>query len=187
VSAGRRTHWGWHQLADDYAHALVAGARIHPGDLVLDIGAGTGALTRPLLAAGAVVVAIELHPQRARALRERCAPALVTVVQVDATDLRLPRRPFRVVANPPFAITTAVLRRLLSPGSRLLAADLVVPRHVAVRWASGRAPGAQRWGRVFDARVAACVPSAAFRPPPPMAVAVLHIERRPGLSSRYPS
>ena len=95
-----------------------------------------------------------------------------------ATDLRLPRRPFRVVANPPFSITTALIRRLLSGGSRLVTADLVVPRHVAVRWARGRAPGADRWRRTFGASVSGRLPSTAFRPRPPGPIAVLRVERR---------
>jgi len=82
----------------------------------------------------------ELHDERARLLRERFRGEPVVVVVADASDLRLPRRPFRVVANPPFAITTALLRRLLAPGSRLVRADLVVPRHVAERWTSPAAP-----------------------------------------------
>ena len=153
----------------------MGGAGIGPGDLVLDIGAGRGALTDPLVRAGARVVAVELHPQRAASLRERFAGAPVTVVAADAADLRLPRRPFRVVANPPFALTTAILRRLLHPRSRLVSADLVVPRHVAARWAAGRGAGDR--GR-FSARVLRPLPRHAFRPPPPGDVAVLRIEAR---------
>jgi 23S rRNA (adenine-N6)-dimethyltransferase len=178
VSAERRTRWGWHRLADDWARRLVIAAGIKPGDLVLDIGAGTGALTGPLVRAGALVVAIELHPRRARQLRDRFVHDDVTVVQVDAVDLKLPRRPFRVVANPPFGITTALIRRLLSRGSRLVTADLVVPTHVAVRWVSGRAPGANRWCRIFDASVPYRLPRAALRPLPPGHIAVLRVERR---------
>lgn len=177
---GRRGPWGYHRLADGWAERLVATAGVGPGDLVLDIGAGTGALTAPLAAAGATVVAVELHPARAGELRRRFPGPAVTVVQADARDLRLPRRPFRVVANPPFAATTAVLRRLLSPGSRLVRADLVVPVPVAARWAAGRAPGAGRWQAGFDLRTAARVPGSAFVPPPPMAAAVLVVERRDG-------
>ena len=176
MSAELRTHWGWHRLADEWACRLVRKAGVSPDDLVLDVGAGTGALTGPLLAAGARVVAIELHPGRANHLRERFPAA--RVVQADAADLRLPRRPFRVVANPPFATTTGLLGRLLSPASRLTRADLVVPRHVAARWAAGRGPGAARWTATFDLWVAGDIPRSAFRPPPPRPAAVLVIERR---------
>lgn len=44
---------------------FVEAAGVRGGDLVVDLGAGTGALTRPLLAAGARVLAVELHPGRA--------------------------------------------------------------------------------------------------------------------------
>lgn len=143
------------------------------------MGAGAGAVTAPLVAAGATVVAVELHPGRHAALRESFAgePA-VRVVRADAGDLRLPRRPFRVVANPPFMVLSGLLRRLLAPGSRLVAADLVVPSNVARRWAEGRAPGAGRWLRDYELAVARRVPRQAFAPPAPMDCSVLVIRRR---------
>jgi len=170
--------WGWHQLADDWARRLVAGAGVNPGDLVLDIGAGTGALTAPLVRAGARVVAFELHPQRAATLRARFAGDPVKVVQADVADLRLPRQPFRVVANPPFAVTTAVLRRLLSRGSCLASADLVLPRHVVARWSAGRAPDSHHWLRQFDVRWGRSIPRRAFEPAPPGETALLQIKRK---------
>ncbi len=110
--------WGWHQLDPRWAERLVAESGVGPGDLVLDVGAGTGALTAPLVDAGARVVAVELHPRRAQALRERFGRRIV-VVEADAADLWLPRREFHVVANPPFGVTAALLTRLLGPRSRL--------------------------------------------------------------------
>jgi 23S rRNA (adenine-N6)-dimethyltransferase len=162
----------------------VAGAGVRPADLVLDVGAGHGVITAALVAAGARVVAIELHPARACFLRERFAAVPgVRIVQADAADLRLPRQPFRVVANPPFAITTALLRRLLSPGSRLDAAQLMVPAHVAARWSGGRGPHAGDW----DIRIAARLPRTAFTPPAPGPVAVLAVRRGAGSTAGAPA
>ena len=163
---------------------MVADAGIRPGDLVLDIGAGWGALTAPLLAAGARVIAVELHLERASQLRERFRGCAVTIVRADAGDLRLPRRPFRVVANPPFATTNGLLRRLLAPGSRLVSAHLVVPRHVARRWGGPGAPGWVRWSETFTISTGRAIPRRAFRPPPPRDVVTLTISRRAGLPNR---
>lgn len=185
MSADGGTRWGFHRLSEAWAARVVHGAGIRPGELVLDVGAGTGALTAHLIAAGARVVAIELHPGRARVLRERFGSSVV-VVQADAADLRLPRQPFRVVANPPFAITTTLLRRLVSPGSRLVSADVVVPGHAAARWAGGRGPGAHRWSRYYSARVVTRLPSTAYRPPSRLPTAVLRLERhRDGASDPH--
>ena len=175
---GRR--WGWHALDGREAARLVAHAGVRPGDLVVDAGAGEGALTAHLLAAGARVVAVELHPGRAAALRRRFAEAPVTVVQADVGDLRLPRRPFAVVANPPFAASAALLRRLTAPGSRLTTATVVLPAWVARRWALGAVPGAARWQRTWDADVTHRLPRAAFTPPPSGDAAVLRLVPRAG-------
>ena len=84
-------------------------------------------LTRPLVEHGARVIAVELSRDRARSLRDRFIDFDVKVVRADASELRLPKPPFRVVANPPFSITVSLLRRLVAPGSRLVRADLIVP------------------------------------------------------------
>ena len=165
---GRRT-WGWHPLDDVWAERVVAAARIRPGELVLDVGAGHGALTAPLVDAGARVLAVELHPGRADRLRRRFGADDVTVIQTDAADLRLPRRPFRVVASPPYGISTALLDRLLGPGSRLVAADIVLQRAVVNRYVAGGMSGARRYRADLGLRL----PRKAFRPPPKVDSAVL--------------
>lgn len=175
--AGRPAPWGWHRLDSRWADRLAGLADVRPGDLVLDVGAGDGAITDVLVRRGATVVAVELNAGRARVLRERFADDPVRVVQADAADLRLPRRPFKVVANPPFGITTALLRRVTGPGSRLERAAIVLPAWAVTRWAAGRGAGdGARSGR-FSHRHGPAVPSTAFRPAPPGRAAVLLIER----------
>lgn len=144
---------------------------------MLDVGAGDGVITAELLRVGARVIAVETHPGRVRALRERFGDR-VTVVRVDAADLRLPRRPFRVVANPPFGVSAPLLRRLLHPGSRMTGARLVLQRQVVQRWSSPAAPGAARWSRSFRVESGRRVPRRAFSPPPRVDACVLVIERR---------
>ena len=175
ASSSRR--WGWHQLDPRWAERLVADADLGPHDLVLDLGAGTGALTAPLVATGASVIAVEAHPGRARALRQRFGGA-VTVVQADVGDLRLPRRPFHVVANPPFGSTAAMLRRLLQPGGRVIDAHLVLQDQVARRWAGPSAPGRGRWGRDVAVSLGPRIPRRAFSPPPRVDARVLRLSRR---------
>lgn len=174
--AGSRRRWGWHQLEADAAADLVRLADLPPRALVLDVGAGLGAVTEPLLAAGHRVVAVEAHPGRAADLRRRYG-GRVTVVRADAGDLRLPRRPFHVVANPPFAITSSLLRRLLHPGSRLLSATLVVQEAAALRWAGPDAPAASRWRREHDVWLGPRLPKRSFRPPPQVTSRVIHLRR----------
>jgi 23S rRNA (adenine-N6)-dimethyltransferase len=178
VAGADAPRWGWHRLNKQAAARLVAAAGIVPGQLVLDVGAGEGAITAALLARGAHVIAVELHPTRAAFLRRRFAGRPVVVVQADARDLWLPTRPFGVVANPPFGALSALLRRLTASGSRLERASLTVPLHVARRWSSADAPGAARWRVTFDLSVGPRVARSSFSPPAVHDVAVLEIRRR---------
>jgi 23S rRNA (adenine-N6)-dimethyltransferase len=168
--------WGFHQIDPTWAERIVERAGIRRGDLVLDIGAGFGALTGPLIDMGARVIAVELHPARAASLRERFGKQVI-VVRADARELRLPRQPYTVVANPPFDSTAAILKRLLQPGTRLKAAHVVLKEQQARRWSAPDAPGANRWRRDFIIEVGSRLPRAAFRPPPPCNARVLSLER----------
>lgn len=98
----------------------------------------------------------------------------MTVVTGDALAMPLPRRPFRVVSNPPYSISGPLLRMLLAPESRLVAADIVLQRAVARRYQAAKFRGARRW----DIRSGMLLPRRAFIPPPQVDSAVLVVRRR---------
>ena len=145
---------------------------------MLDLGAGHGALTSHLIAAGAQVLAVELHPVRAQILRDRFANDPLRVVEADLGSLHLPRRPFRVVANPAYHLTTAMLHRLLARDSALIAADLVLQRSAVRAFVGGRGP--QRWWRRWSLTEGRPLPRSAFTRPPTVDSRVLLIRRQLG-------
>jgi len=158
------------------AAELVRAAGISRGDLVLDLGAGTGVLTAALTRAGARVTAIEIDPELAGTLRRR----FDCVVEGDALRVPLPREPFKVVANLPFASGTAILRRLLDPRVPLQRADVIVEWGLATKraavWPSTQLSA--YWGAWFHLAVARRLPRCVFAPPPSVDAAVLRIVRR---------
>jgi 23S rRNA (adenine-N6)-dimethyltransferase len=166
VSGQRR--WGWHRLNERWAEAIVAAADIRAGDLVIDLGAGTGGLTLPLLDAGARVIAVELHSGRARRLRQRIDGRNAVVVECDLRTFSPPGRPFRVVANPPFALTSTVLD-LVCAARQLRRADLVLQRGVVAMLEAGERRSARR----LQVRRTLDLPRSAFVPPPPVECSVV--------------
>ncbi|MGZ4289034.1 MAG: ribosomal RNA small subunit methyltransferase A [Gaiellaceae bacterium] len=166
-----------------FADELVRDAGVLPGTLVLDLGAGGGALTRALVDAGARVRAVELDPAALRQLEARFgADPRVEIVEGDARLLPLPSEPFSVVANLPFAAGTAILRRLLGdPDVRLAQLDAIVEWGLASKrtavWPS-TVLGC-RWGAWYELSLVRRVPRACFAPPPTVDAAVLRAKRRP--------
>jgi 23S rRNA (adenine-N6)-dimethyltransferase len=156
---------------------------VHPGELVVDIGAGTGRITEELLRRGARVIAVELDPLLAGRLARRLAnDRRVTVVEGDARLTELPSDPFRVVANLPFAGVGALQDRLFGdPRVPLQRADVVAEWGVALKRASvwpSTLRGAY-WAAWFRTTIDRRLPAALFEPAPSVDAGVLRIERRP--------
>jgi len=153
-----------------------------PGTLVLDLGAGRGALTRALADAGARVRAVELDPAALEELQRRFgSDPGVEVVEGDATLVPLPAEPFAVVANLPFAAGTAILRRLLGdPRLRLTQLDAIVEWGLAEK-RSAVWPSTQLscyWSAWYELAIVRRIPRAAFAPPPGVDAGVLRAVRR---------
>jgi 23S rRNA (adenine-N6)-dimethyltransferase len=178
----RRRHLGQNFLGGAVAERLVGEADFKPGDLVLEIGAGRGAITFALARRPVRVLAIEADPVWARRLRAEAASlGNIRVIAGAFHAVALPSEPFRVFANPPFGQTTEILRRLLDdPCVPLTRADLIVQWEVAQKRAA--APPATLlsaiWAPWWEMRLAAHIPAAAFRPVPRVDAGLLTITRR---------
>jgi 23S rRNA (adenine-N6)-dimethyltransferase len=136
-------------------------------------------LTAPLARRGARVVAVELDPVSAAALRRRFRG--IEVVEGDLLQVPLPREPFKVVANLPFHLANDALRMLLDDRRLLLErADLIVEWGMAVKRAAVW-PSTMRgvvWGARYRFSVSRHLPPSAFRPQPKADAGVLAIVRR---------
>ncbi len=160
-----------------------------PGERVVEIGPGLGALTLPLLDRGAHVTAIEVDPRIADFLEERLAGHdRFTLVRGDvlAVDLAaVDPESTSLIGNLPYSITGPLLGLLIEHAGRFEQAVLMVQREVAARLvarAGGRELGAPavllrllyRVERLFD------IGRGAFQPPPDIVSTVLRFTRIEG-------
>ena len=135
--AQRRPELSQHFLRDArIASAIVAGMQLPADSLVIDAGAGDGALTEALVAAGMHVIAVEYDPRLAARLQLRFTDqAHVAVREADFLAFDLPSIAYHVVSNVPYSITAALVRKLLHAASPPDTAMLVVQRAAAAKFA----------------------------------------------------
>jgi len=129
-----RKRYGQHFLHDRGVIAkIVAAVDPQPGDAIVEVGPGTGALTAPLLERVTHLDAIEIYRDLAAQL-EAEHPRLVLhrsdVLKFDFTQL--PAR-LRVVGNLPYNVSTPVLFRLVEIADRLRDAHFMLQREVVDR------------------------------------------------------
>ena len=157
---------------------LTEAAGVTGEEDVLEIGPGCGSLTKHLCGAAHRVISVELD-ERLIPLLEAflCGEKNWNVVQGDIMELNLAkvteelRKPFAVVANIPYYITTPLIQRLLTSGLPISRMALMVQKEVADKILSS--PGGEGWGPLAvrcqymcEPRRALEVPAACFTPPP---------------------
>lgn len=176
-SHGRHEH-GQNFLTDSQVIASVLRRVEATTGPIVEIGPGSGALTRPLLRTGRPLTVVEIDPKLAKSLRRVLDPA-VTVINDDFLRYRLPTHPHVIVGNIPFHITTAILRRLMRAPA-WTDAVLLMQWEVARRRAGVGASTMMtaQWAPWFTFELGERVPRAAFEPRPSVDGGILHIRRR---------
>lgn len=119
-----------------------------PGDAVVEIGPGKGALTEPLLAVLETLHVVEIDRDLAASLRERHPPERLIVHEADALrfDFTALPTPLRAVGNLPYNISSPLLFRLAQCAERLRDAHFMLQLEVVDRMAA--APGSKTYGRL---------------------------------------
>jgi 23S rRNA (adenine-N6)-dimethyltransferase len=145
---------------------------------VLELGAGNGAVTRALVAAGLGVTAVEIDPQCAARLAAALA-GRAEVVEADMLSFDFGARPHHVAANVPFSLTTPLLRRLAAR-RHWDTAVLVLQWEVARKRAGvgGATMFTAAWWPWYEFTLCQRVPAAAFAPRPSVDGGILKITRR---------
>lgn len=156
-----------------------------PGEAVVEIGPGLGALTGALLDAAGSLDVIELDRDLAARLKARFDAAALRVHQCDALAFDFPalsreRGPLRVVGNLPYNISTPLLFHLLAAGGAVRDMHLMLQKEVVDRMVAG--PGGRDYGRLsvmvqFRCRAETLfnVEPGAFTPPPKVRSSVVRL------------
>ncbi len=182
-----RKRFGQHFMwREDIVQRIVVGARVEPGDKVLEVGPGLGILTRALIAAGADVTAIELDRDLATHLRETLPD--LRLIEGDATkvDLReaCPGGGWKMVANLPYNVGTGLVLDWLHRPDVFTSLTVMLQKEVVDRLVA--TPGTKAYGALSvqvaaraRARFVVLVPPGAFHPPPKVDSAVIRLELYP--------
>ena len=180
-----KKRFGQHFLTDrHYVDRIVHAIAPQPGDAMVEIGPGTGILTRHLLETVKPLHVVEIDRDLAAALRHEF-PGLV-VHEADALEFpfeSLPA-PLRVVGNLPYNVSTPILFRMAAIADRLRDCTFMLQKEVVERMVAQ--PATPDYGRLsvmlqyrFEMALALRVPPGAFTPPPKVDSAVVRMRPLP--------
>lgn len=164
---------------------IVRAIAPHPGDRLLEIGPGQGALTAALLEYPAALLALELDRDLIPVLKRRFGHLEhFTLHQGDALELDLScitDTPMRIVGNLPYNISTPLLFHLLAQRTLIHDMHFMLQKEVVDRLAAS--PGTKAWGRLGIMTQYYCqveplldVPPEAFHPRPKVQSAVVRLQ-----------
>ena len=128
-----KKRFGQHFLTDpSILRRIVQFANIGLDDTVVEIGPGTGALTRHLAAAARHVIAIEIDRDLIAGLRSDL-PENVEIIEGNALTLDFPSGPFHIAGNLPYNVSTPLLKRFIELRDRIQDVTVMIQKEVAGR------------------------------------------------------
>ena len=183
--------FGQNFLIDSHVlEKIIRAAELTPEDRVLEIGPGIGTLTEALAENAGEVFAVEIDETLIPILQDTLAEYdNVTVMNEDILKVDFQEisegsdRPWKVVANLPYYITTPIIMTLLEGDAPIESVTVMVQKEVADRMQAG--PGTKDYGALSlavqyyaEPYLAAVVPPNCFLPRPDVTSAVIHLKKR---------
>ncbi|GIO28492.1 hypothetical protein J43TS3_31030 [Ornithinibacillus bavariensis] len=159
---------------------IVDIARISKNDLVLELGAGKGAITEALSNKARKVLAVEYDQKFINKLKQ-LEMKNTAIIQQDILKISLPREHFVVVSNIPYAITTAIMKMLLNnPANSFQRGVITMEKGAAKRFTSTivKDPYIIAWRMWFDIRYVKDISRKNFSPPPRVDSAIVTIKKK---------
>lgn len=178
---------GQHFLTSDYApKKMCDAANLLEGDIVLEIGPGTGALTKEILARGAWVIALEADLRAIESLNETFVNEITAgrltlhhhdAREIEPTQFGLINQQYKVVANIPYYISGLLFRTLLESECQPNTLVFLVQKEVATRIARDKKESLLSLSvKVFGNPTYICTVSRGhFTPPPKVDSAIIAI------------
>ena len=178
---------GQNFLADpNFVDRIVRIADVGPDDSVVEVGAGTGTLTKALAATGAKVVAYEIDRGLVRLLEDVLAATEVDLRGEDVTRVDLSAAlgagPWTMVANLPYNVGTPLVLDVLRHVPEVARLVVMVQKEVADRFVAG--PGSRAYGvpsivasLYATTELVSTVPPSVFHPMPEIDSAVIVMSR----------
>lgn len=167
---------------EQIAKKIVREAGVADTDLVVELGAGAGMLTRALSEKARKVVAVEYDSLWVAHLKRIfSADENVEVTAGDALSVNLPKEPFRVVANIPFHLSMPILHRLLDDSTQPPElAHLMVQKELARKHArvSPTTLKTLRWSPWYRLEAGFEIPAREFVPSPEVDACLLIAAKR---------
>ena len=187
-----RKQFGQHWLRSDAVlNKILRAGKLQSSDRILEIGPGTGNLTRLILPFVESLTAVEIDRDLCEKLRKTMHQKNFHLIEGSILDIPLPEQTNKVIANIPYNITGEILKRLLGtlaePIQQFEQIVLLVQKEIGDRLAAKAGHKSYNALSVKIQYLADCqficdVPAAAFYPPPKVNSAVIRIIPRPPIT-----
>ena len=162
---------------------LIGHSNIKKRDTVIDIGAGSGVITAALSRRCKQVIAVESDHETAELLRKNVGKMEnAQIIEQDFLEMKLPDGPYKVFANPPFHLSSAILHKLDEAENPPEAIYLILQKQFALKLLNNDRHYTSQLGKQlfvhYVPRIRLPMKPNYFTPPPAVPTVLLELKRR---------